>query len=110
MLETKKCHVKSETKSKVLEKKHTSKPVDESKFENYFDYKIPVKYIKPHQILAINRGESQKVLTVKIIIPDYVFSKFSQFCCNKWLKRGNFDFYRKKIIDEAIKDSYNRLG
>lgn len=51
MLETKKSSVKSESKSKSLDKKHTmGKPIDESKFENYFDYKIPVKYIKPHQV------------------------------------------------------------
>ncbi|KAJ8912925.1 hypothetical protein NQ315_017255 [Exocentrus adspersus] len=109
MLEVKKSNTKSESKIKTSSKKTTNKPVDESKFENYFDYKVPIKYIKPHQILAINRGENQKILSVKIVVPDYVLHKFSQFCENKWLKKETFNPYRQRIIGEAIKDSYNRL-
>ncbi|KAJ8967306.1 hypothetical protein NQ317_013775 [Molorchus minor] len=110
ILETKKSASKSESKAKPAVKKETKgKPIDESKFENYFDYKIPVKYVKPHQILAINRGENNKILSVKIVVPDFVFNKFHQFCSNKWIKKGNWDVNRKRIIDDAIKDSYNRL-
>lgn len=53
MLESKRSHTKSESKTKASDKKLAGKPVDESKFENYFDYKIPVKYIKPHQVCTI---------------------------------------------------------
>ncbi|KAJ8967501.1 hypothetical protein NQ314_002816 [Rhamnusium bicolor] len=114
MLETKKSQSKQDSKIKIVDKKNAKgltkgKQIDESKFENYFDYKIPVKYIKPHQILAINRGENQKILSVKVVVPDYLFNKFSQFCNNKWVRNGNFDFNRNRLIEEAIKDSYNRL-
>ena len=34
----------------------------------YYDYNEPVKYIKPHRILAINRGEKRNVLNVNIEI------------------------------------------
>ncbi len=40
------------------------------KFENYFNFCCPVTYVKPHQVLAINRGESLKVLSVKVSLPD----------------------------------------
>ena len=40
---------------------------DENKiYEMYYDYNEPVKWIKPHRILALNRGEKEKILTVSI--------------------------------------------
>lgn len=48
-LETKKS--KAMTKPSTVKKSNiNTKPPDEMKFENYFDYKIPTKYIKPHQV------------------------------------------------------------
>ena len=40
------------------------------KFENYFSFSCPVVFVKPHQVLAINRGENLKVLSVKVSLPD----------------------------------------
>ena len=53
VVESKKAKV---VKSKEKEAKEKP-PVDFSKFENYFEYTCPAKYIKPHQVLALNRGE-----------------------------------------------------
>ena len=53
VVESKKAKV---VKSKEKEAKEKP-PVDCSKFENYFEYTCPAKYIKPHQVLALNRGE-----------------------------------------------------
>lgn len=39
-------------------------------FDMYFDYQEPVKKLPPHRILAINRGEKEEVLTVKLEAPD----------------------------------------
>ncbi|MBI9042971.1 MAG: RNA-binding transcriptional accessory protein [Anaerolineaceae bacterium] len=39
-------------------------------FENYYDFEMRVNRLKPHQIMAINRGEREKVLRVQIIIPE----------------------------------------
>ena len=48
-----------------------AKTEDEArKFENYFSFSCPVAFVKPHQVLAINRGESLKVLSVKVNLPD----------------------------------------
>ena len=37
-------------------------------YEMYYDYSETVKYIKPHRVLALNRGEKEKILTVSIEI------------------------------------------
>lgn len=47
---------------------------------------------------------------MKVVIPDVVHHKFSNLCFQKWTKQGPVDFGRKEIMDEAIGDSYNRLG
>lgn len=47
---------------KTADSSKKKKTVDEHKFENYFDFQAPVKYLKSHQILALNRGENLKVL------------------------------------------------
>ncbi|KAG5880075.1 hypothetical protein JTB14_034706 [Gonioctena quinquepunctata] len=110
-LETKKVQTKKKSKitSTDLKKSLGKTHVDESKYENYFDFKGSVRNMKPHQVLAINRGEHLKVLTVKIVTPDFVFNKFHQFCSQKWVRQGGFDHNRKRILDEAVKDCYTRL-
>lgn len=96
-------------------KKSTSKNaknIDESelsKFENYFNFSKPVKYLKPHQILAINRGENHKVLSVKIVVPEMVFNRIIDFSDKKWTNSSR-NHKRQQIINEAIKDSYHRLS
>ncbi|MGB1250934.1 MAG: helix-hairpin-helix domain-containing protein [Candidatus Promineifilaceae bacterium] len=40
-------------------------------YELYYDFSIPVQYVKPHQILAINRGEQEKILRVKLELSDH---------------------------------------
>ncbi|XP_017882587.1 S1 RNA-binding domain-containing protein 1 [Ceratina calcarata] len=51
------------------------------KYEMYYDFNTNTKHIKPHQILAINRGEAQKILGVKITLPDFFERAFKSFCC-----------------------------
>lgn len=46
---------------------------------------------------------------MKIVVPDYFFHKFSQFCSNKWLNNV-FDRDKREIITTAIKDAYTRLS
>ncbi|MHC1681677.1 MAG: Tex family protein [Clostridiaceae bacterium] len=72
-------------------------------FEMYYDYKEEVKKIPPHRIMAINRGEKEKVLTVKIQCDE---DRIIDYLKNKSLKNNDItDFY----IEEAIKDSLKRL-
>ena len=72
-------------------------------YEMYYDYSEAVNKIPPHRILAINRGEKEKVLTVKITANEEKIIKYLE---NHILK-GN------EVLDEklklAIKDSLKRL-
>ncbi|KAF2899137.1 hypothetical protein ILUMI_07046 [Ignelater luminosus] len=99
----------STTKSTKASKTAKLNNVDEEKFSTYFDFKISQKFIKPHQILAINRGEALKVLSVKVVVPDFVFNRFSNFCAYRWINKGNFNHTRKRILEMSVKDSYTRL-
>ncbi|XP_069678482.1 S1 RNA-binding domain-containing protein 1 [Periplaneta americana] len=91
-------------------KDHHKDKVDvESKFENYFKFSMPVKYIKPHQVLAVNRGENLKVLSVKINIPDWVLRRLTNYCYSQWFCKGIQYPIRSRILDESIKDAYARL-
>ncbi len=78
---------------------------DEGKvYEMYYDYNEPVKYIKPHRILALNRGENEKVLNVSIDVDkDGVLS----FLEKKMIK--NDKSFVVDIVKEAIEDAYKRL-
>lgn len=59
--------IKATTSTTKKKDEKPGKPVDPSKFEMYFDFKNMIKFVKPHQVLAINRGESLKVKSCKSI-------------------------------------------
>ena len=71
-------------------------------FFQYSDYKEPIKKIPPHRILALSRGEKEKLLKISLIYDfDYIF----EYIQSKYLVNN----YYSSIIDEVIKDSLNRL-
>lgn len=80
----------------------TEKIKDNHVFEMYYDYKELVKRIPSHRILAINRGEKEGVLKVKIICDDER---------NIFFLKGKYIHYTtyREIIEDALKDAYNRL-
>ncbi len=78
---------------------------DENKtYSNYYDFKETIKYIKPHRILAINRGEKDGVLSVKL---DYDVDKIIKYLETKVIK--NKESFCYEIIVNAINDSLKRL-
>ncbi len=78
---------------------------DEKKvYEMYYDYKEEVRNIKPHRILAINRAEDEKVITVSI---DVNQEEITAYLESKLIKNKN-SFVVNEVID-AIKDSLKRL-
>ncbi|XP_030603321.1 S1 RNA-binding domain-containing protein 1 [Archocentrus centrarchus] len=95
-------------KSKPGAEHKKNKDID--KFHLYFDFTCNIQRIQPHQTLAINRGESLKILTVKVNIPDGVKRDFTRWCINnRWRPKT---FARKElhaIIRNAVEDSYKRL-
>ena len=78
---------------------------DEGKiYEMYYEYSEAISKIKPHRILALNRGEKENVLSVKINIDkDHIID----FLKNKNIK--NKDSFCSIYIEQAIEDSLKRL-
>jgi uncharacterized protein len=72
-------------------------------FEMYYEYKEAVSKIPAHRILAINRGEKEKVLSVKITSDE---NKIIDYLKSKCLK-GNIE--TDKYVEESVKDSLKRL-
>ena len=89
----------------VIHSKLKKGATDESKtYEMYYDYEERVKYIKPHRILALNRGEKEGILSVDISVDDdYIIS----FLEKKLIKDESTESV--SIVKSAIKDSYKRL-
>ena len=79
--------------------------VDDNKtYEIYYDFSEAVKYIKPHRILAINRGEKEKVLNVSIDVnKDEIISYLEK----KLIKDDKS--YVVSYVKDAIADAYKRL-
>lgn len=76
----------------------------ESVYENYYDFTEPVAKIAGYRILAINRGEAEKYLTVKIEAPE---DKIYRFLEKKVIIRDNVN--TTQALKETIEDSYKRL-
>ena len=72
-------------------------------YEMYYEYSEDVSKIPPHRILAINRGEKEKILSVKINVNE---EKILSYLENKILKKNDVT---DKYLSLAIKDSYKRL-
>jgi uncharacterized protein len=76
----------------------------ESVYEMYYNYEEPLKKAAGHRILAINRGEKEKVLTVKVAAPEEVILRFLE---KQVIIRDNP--VTSPILKEVVKDSYDRL-
>ena len=76
----------------------------ESVYEMYYDFEESVNKIVGHRILALNRGEKEKVLTVKILAP---VDKIITYLEKQIITSDNR--FTTPLLKEAIADSYDRL-
>ena len=76
---------------------------DNKVYEMYYDYEEKVNRIKPHRVLAIDRGENEGVLNVSIVVNE---DSIITYLNNKIIKKNN---EAGKYVKEAIEDSYSRL-
>ena len=91
-------------KNGVITSKLKKKDIDTNKtYEMYYDFTEPVKHIKPHRVLAINRGENEKILSVNIEVNNEEVLSYLE---SKIIKK---DSPVKQYVIDAIKDSYKRL-
>jgi uncharacterized protein len=90
--------------SKIVTKKKKN-VVDEKKvYEMYYDYSEDVKYMKPHRVLAVNRGEKEGVLSVSLEYnKEYIYNYLEK----KLIKDENSEC--ATYVKDAIVDSYKRL-
>ena len=70
----------------------------------YYDFEEPVAKLAGHRILALNRGEKEKVLTVKLEAPEDEIIRYLE---KKTLHRDNP--YTTPYLKAAVADSYERL-
>ena len=77
---------------------------EKSVYDMYYDYSERVKNIAPHRTLAINRGEKENFLKVKLEINN---DKVLNHIINKYINNENIS--NKEEIVQAIEDSYKRL-
>ncbi len=85
----------------VIETKASSE--ETSVYEMYYDYSEAVNRIVPHRILAINRGEAEKIISVKIRLDE---EKIIQQITSRVVAGPSIG---KELLERAVEDSYKRL-
>ena len=75
-----------------------------SVYEMYYDFEEPVKRMAGHRILALNRGEKEKFLTVKVTAPEEDIIRYLE---RRIIRKNNPN--TEPVLKETIDDSYHRL-
>ena len=76
----------------------------ESVYEMYYEFEEPAEKLAGHRILALNRGEKEKFLTVKVQAPEEEILRYLE---KKVIVNENT--YTTEVLKETVADSYNRL-
>lgn len=76
----------------------------QSVYEMYYNFEEPVSKVAGHRTLALNRGEKEKILTVKIEAPE---EDILRYLCKQVITKENP--YTTPILKEVVEDSYKRL-
>ncbi len=79
-------------------------PETKSVYEMYYDFCMPIKKMVGYRVLAVNRGEAEKILTVKVDSPE---EEIIDYLTKRIIVHPESD--SAVYIDEAIRDSYDRL-
>ncbi len=79
-------------------------PEAESVYEMYYEFEEPVSKLAGHRILALNRGEKEKFLTVKVEAPEEEILRYLE---RKVIRRE--DPYTTPVLKDTVADSYQRL-
>ena len=90
--------------SKIKSKLKKDAQDDKKVYEMYYDFSDDVKFIKPHRVLALNRGEKEGILSVSL---EYNKEYILEYLKSKMIK--NKDSICATYVCEAIEDSYKRL-
>ncbi|XP_001648750.2 uncharacterized protein LOC5564408 [Aedes aegypti] len=88
--------------------KRIPKKVDEHKFEHYFSFTCCTKYLRPHQIMALNRGENQKVLSIKLQFKDNVKGDLYWFLKKEYLQEGTASRKRTELFEASFDEAFTK--
>ena len=80
------------------------KPEEESVYEMYYEFEEPVSKLAGHRILAVNRGEKEKILNVKLTAPEEDILRYLE---KQIIHTENP--YTTPVLKEVVEDSYKRL-
>lgn len=96
--------IRRETTKRGIVTSTAKDPEAQSVYEMYYDFEEPVNKLAGHRILALNRGEKEKILTVKLEAPEEQILRYleKQIICTQ-------NPYTTPVLKETIADSYNRL-
>ena len=97
-------HIRTVTTARGTIRSEAKDPEASSVYETYYDFEEPVKKLAGHRVLALNRGEKEKFLTVKINAPE---EEILRSLGNQIIRRGNAE--TEAILRDVIDDSYHRL-
>ncbi len=89
---------------KLVSKKKKNAEDENNVYDMYYEYSEPVRQVKPHRVLALNRGEKEGVLSVTILVDSTDILKHIEKFSIKNNKSSVVD-----TVKEAILDSYERL-
>ena len=77
---------------------------EQSVYETYYHFSQPISKMAGHRTLALNRGEAEKVLTVKIVAPEPEILSYLE---SRVITKDNS--ITSPVLEEVVKDSYSRL-
>ncbi len=80
------------------------KPEEKTVYDNYYKYEEDVTKMAGHRILAVNRGEAEKVLTVKVVAP---VELINDYLTRHVITKNNPN--TNGLLELAVADSYTRL-
>ena len=97
-------HIRKTTMKSGLLVSSAKKPEEPTVYEMYYEYQEPVSKVAGHRILAINRGEKEKILTVKIEAPEEEILRYLE---RQVITKNNPN--TTPVLKAVVEDSYRRL-
>ena len=97
-------HIRDLTAKKGTISSTAKDPEAQSVYEMYYEFEEPVKKLAGHRVLALNRGEKEKILTVKVEAPEEDILRYLE---KKTIVNDNP--YTTSVLKEVVEDSYKRL-
>lgn len=97
-------HIRNVTAKKGTILSTAKDPKAQSVYESYYEYEEPIAKIVGHRVLALNRGEKEKFLTVKVGAPE---EEILRYLKKKVIYRENP--YTTPVLEATVEDAYKRL-